>query len=259
MNKLINVYKPTGYTPLEVIHALRTQFPEYTDIKIGYAGRLDPLAHGVLLLMLGDATKEREHYLGLEKVYEFEVLFGCDTDTYDVLGLLQRNAYETKLIVNEKVNIFVKKHTGTLLQSYPPYSSKTVDGKPLFWWARNGKLSEIEIPKKEVTIFDFTVTGFDQMPQDELKKRITEMIERIKGDFRQEEIHKAWETFFAEKKTKMFHTATFRLSCSSGTYVRGLVHALGEFLGTGAIALDIKRTQVGAYTIEDALRISHTR
>ena len=259
MNKVLSVYKPIGTTPLELIEELRLSFPEYQDVTIGYAGRLDPMAHGVMLLMLGEATKERDTYLHLEKVYEFEVLFGCDTDTYDVLGLLQKNATQTALIVNEKVNIFVKKHTGTIVQAYPPYSSKTVGGKPLFWWARNGKLSEIDIPKKEVTVFDFAVTGFDQIQKTDLKKRIIEMIERIKGDFRQEEIQKAWEIFFMKHHVKTFQTAKFRISCSSGTYVRGLVNELGAFLGTGAIALDIKRTQVGAYTIESTLRLSHTR
>src|SRR3712207_2873397 len=105
MNKILNIYKPVGFTPLEMITALLKEFPEYKDKKIGYAGRLDPLAHGVLLLMIGDATKQRKDYLGLDKMYEFEVLFGVETDTYDLLGFVkERKVVES--IVKEKVNVF---------------------------------------------------------------------------------------------------------------------------------------------------------
>src|SRR4051812_2270372 len=103
MNRVINVYKPIGFTPLQVIEKLREKFPEYKNVKIGYAGRLDPLAHGVLLLMIGDATKEREKYLGLDKSYEFEAVLGVSTDSYDVLGLVNNNL--TMKLFNNGANL----------------------------------------------------------------------------------------------------------------------------------------------------------
>src|SRR6185437_6426136 len=149
--KIIGVYKPIGLTPLEVIKKLQESKPELTTVKIGYAGRLDPLAHGLLLLMIGEETKKREKYLSFPKKYRFEVAFGVSTDTYDLLGLVttsKRKPLSTN--VNLIVNTFVNKHLGKQIQHYPPYSSKTVHGKPLYWWARNSRLHQIEIPKREI-------------------------------------------------------------------------------------------------------------
>jgi tRNA pseudouridine55 synthase len=161
MNKVLNIYKPIGKTPLEMVHLVKASFPEYKDAPIGYAGRLDPLAHGVLLLMVGDATKERDMYLDMNKEYRFEAVFGIETDTYDVLGLLKRNIYRAPPEnVNTFVNLFVTNHTKKLLQSYPPFSSKTVQGKPLFWWAKQQKLHEITIPEREIEIYSFAVQSF---------------------------------------------------------------------------------------------------
>ncbi len=86
MQQLINVYKPLGMTPLEVIRKLKQTNSYLTEAKISYAGRLDPLAHGVLLLLVGENTKEKDRYLALPKTYEFEIIFGLQTDTYDLLG-----------------------------------------------------------------------------------------------------------------------------------------------------------------------------
>lgn len=258
MNKILNIYKPVGATPLAMIHTLRQRYPEYAREKIGYAGRLDPLAHGVLLLMVGDATKERDAYLDLPKEYEFEALLGVETDTYDVLGVVKRNRRDVE-IVKKNVNLFVKQHVGTMQQVYPPYSSKPVNGKPLFWWARNNRLSDIQIPTREITITKFICLSYNTITSSELHKRVHTIISPVEGDFRQKEILHGWDDFIICSPAQRFHTVTFRLSCSSGTYVRGLVHELGEALGTGAIALDIKRMRVGDYFINDSLYLLHNR
>ena len=87
MKCILNIYKKTGETPLETINRLRADKPEYQNAKITYAGRLDPLAKGALILLAGDAVYEKEKYLKLDKEYEAEILFGFETDTYDILGL----------------------------------------------------------------------------------------------------------------------------------------------------------------------------
>lgn len=256
MNTILNVYKPIGMTPLELVNAIRKEMPEIKDEKIGYAGRLDPLAHGVMLLMIGDATKERYKFLELQKEYTFEVLLGVETDTYDILGLIPNDFKHNRAnIVNEKVNIFVNKHVGTLQLPYPPYSSKAVDGRPLFWWARNNKLSEIQIPERTVVIDSFEFTGENAITKKVLQEKVTIAITSVKGDFRQDEIMERWKRFLNETSAQSFLTATFNLRCSSGTYVRGLVHELGQMLGTGAIAIDILRTKVGEYDLDSALRL----
>src|SRR6267143_411770 len=97
MNHVLALYKPQGLTPLEIIEQVRIKQPEYQKVKIGYAGRLDPLAHGVLLLTIGEENKNREKYLQLEKTYQFSVLFGFATDTFDYLGMLKKMEYQEPL------------------------------------------------------------------------------------------------------------------------------------------------------------------
>ncbi|MDE1988462.1 MAG: hypothetical protein KGJ58_03695 [Patescibacteria group bacterium] len=87
MKQVLNIYKKAGETPLETISRFRADNQEYQKEKITYAGRLDPLAEGVLILLVGDAVYEKEKYLKTDKEYEAEILFGFETDTYDILGL----------------------------------------------------------------------------------------------------------------------------------------------------------------------------
>jgi tRNA pseudouridine55 synthase len=273
MNKLLNIYKPIGKTPLEVINQLRIAFPEYKDEKISYAGRLDPMAHGVLLLMVGEAASERDKYLSLPKTYTFEVVFGMATDTYDVLGMIQPplrharldlgsrslldsslrwNDGKEKSNVNLIVNSFVNGHIGKQLQLYPPYSSKTVQGKALFQWAKEGKLDEIELPTHEIEVYDFKLLSLGDITKLRLKSLVLENIGLVKGDFRQEKIQEQWKGWLQASNQSSFQTASFEITCSSGTYVRSLANELGKEVG-GAIAIDIKRTKVGEYTIADSL------
>ena len=267
MNIILPINKSIGQTPLQVVEMVRDKFPEYRQEKIGYAGRLDPLAHGVLLLMIGDATKERETYLDLPKEYTFEVLLGVETDTYDILGLITSENCHPGLVsgslnnknVNLLVSSFVNKHIGKMSQSYPPYSSKTVQGKPLFWWAKQKRLAEISIPTREITISNFAVRSYSEITREDLQNRVTTNIKLVQGEFRQKEITERWDEFFTkydllpERSRKPFQTISCTISCSSGTYVRGLAYDLGKTLGCGALALDILRTKIGKYTLGDSL------
>ena len=251
MNKILSIYKPYGFTPLQMIEKLRQQFPEYEKETIGYAGRLDPLAHGVLLLMIGDATKERDNYLSLPKHYEFTALFGIQTDTYDLLGIpvIQSQIRESKNL-KETIDSFIKNHLGKHMQTYPPYSSKAVDGKPLFWWAKENKLDQIILPQREIEIKSFEKLSSGEMTRHELNQKIDEALDQVTGDFRQEEIRKAWDKFFRDQRAEpYFITANFRIACSSGTYIRSLVNEMG------AVAIDILRIQVGKYTMGNLLRL----
>lgn len=266
MQTLLNVYKPMYTTPLQVIDALRITFPEYKETKIGYAGRLDPLAHGVLLLMVGEEAKHREKYQDLPKTYEFEVLFGLETDTYDLLGLLADSNWHlepSSLTANRQLPTalkkFIKSKLGTHTQPYPPFSSKAVGGKPLHWWAKQNRLSEITIPTREITIYSFELLSTATISIDELKEK-TNNISNVQGHFRQTEILEQWDSFFNPERSRRaqvsFPVARFRVSCSSGTYVRGLAHELGTFLGTGAVTTEIFRTRVGEYTLKNSLKLT---
>lgn len=84
---MLNLYKKVGETPLECLGRWVKQNPKYENMKMTYAGRLDPMAEGELLVLVGEECYEKEKYLGLDKEYEFDILFGFGTDTYDILGL----------------------------------------------------------------------------------------------------------------------------------------------------------------------------
>lgn len=273
MKKIINIYKPLGLTPLQLIEKFRSKFPEYKKAKIGFAGRLDPMAHGVMLLMIGDETKNRDKYLGLDKEYMFEVLFGVSTDTHDALGILNHltiklsdNYFNNKTMLQNRIEMFIKTKIGKHSQSYPPYSSIEVSGKPLFQWARENKLSEIEIPKKEIEIYEFELLEIGESKPEDIRKRIFENIKKVEGDFRQDEIAESWNKFFSNNLTiqqpalpagRFNHlvVAKFRVNCSSGTYVRSLASELGKDLQTGAIALDINRTRVGGFALDKSINL----
>lgn len=258
MQKLVIVDKPIGLTPLQVIDTLRLSRPEFIDKKIAYAGRLDPLAHGVMLLMVGDETKKRDKYFNLPKTYEFKAVFGFQTDSYDLLGYAQKSRLPA-LTKNVKliVNLFVNKMIGKQFQSYPPYSSKTVQGKPLFWYARNGKLHDITIPKREIEIYEFTCLNVSTITIQTLGNKIKDAVKSVSGDFRQEIITKRWNHLLASKKNQneLFPTATFRIHCSSGTYIRALVQQLGIMSTYGAVTFSIERTTVGDYTLKQAWKL----
>ena len=89
-DKVINVYKKCGETPLDCINKLKNDDSNLRFLPMTYAGRLDPLAEGVLFILIGDECHKKDEYLSLGKVYEVDILFGFATDTYDVMGVFTK-------------------------------------------------------------------------------------------------------------------------------------------------------------------------
>jgi len=242
----ITIYKKRGETPLLCLERLREECPKFKEALLSYAGRLDPMAEGVLLVLVGDENNNREQYLGLDKEYTFDVLFGFSTDTYDVLGKLTHAATKaTHKRVATKAILFC----GKTEQAYPPYSSKPVKGKPMFLWAREGKLDKIEIPERDIEIFDSALAGMRTIRAEDLWNQIDSDIALIQGDFRQKEIRDCWWEHIRPLYGEVFDVATIHIRCSSGTYVRALAQHLGEQVCIPALALKIVRTRVGEYTV----------
>jgi len=239
-----------------LIADLRKKFPEYEKEKVGFAGRLDPLAHGVMLLTIGDANKNRDQYLNLSKTYRFSVLFGVETDTYDYLGILKSFEIEKiPTVLEKKINLFINENTGKLQQPYPPFSSKTLNGIPLYKLAKRNKLKNSDLPLRAIEVFKFNLIAIQEKSSSEIKTEFLKNLKRIKGYFRQTKITKQWEDFFKENTNSNFTLANFEVRCSSGTYVRSLANKLGQQLKTGAIAFEILRTKVGDYTLEESIRL----
>ena len=250
MEKVLKLYKKMGETPLECIERFRGENnKDYTDIKMSYVGRLDPMAEGELLVLVGEECKNREKYLGLDKEYEVDILFGFETDTYDVLGLLNKNLVVGLLSDydvaghGDRVREFLEGIMGRQIQKYPPFSSKTIGGKALFELSREGKLNaESEnIPEKEIVIYEAELLKNYWIKGRDLKDDIFKRILLVRGDFRQEEILEKWNGFFEGRLDEQFLVSKIRVRCSSGTYMRSIAHNMGKKFDIGAIALRIKR------------------
>lgn len=244
---LVVGYKKRGQTPLSVIEDLQKEMPQLAHTSIGYAGRLDPMAEGLVLLLLNEKNKERSRFEKIKKVYESEILFGVETDTYDALGLAvaSQSVKVSSQILQKELEELIGKHE----HQYPPFSSPLVQGKPLWQWAKEGRISEVQIPSKTIEIYKAILRTLEERSVKEIESLISEKISEIVGDFRQTEIVSSWKKFF-RTKNKNVQVATALFDVSSGTYIRSLAHELGRVNKTGAIALSIKRTQLGKVLID---------
>lgn len=243
------LYKELGETPLQTISRFKKANPEYENIPMTYAGRLDPMAEGLLLVISGAEVHKKEEYLGLDKTYLVQVLWGFETDTLDVLGKIlktENHKTESEKIINE-----LEKSVGKFEQSYPAYSSKPVNGKRLFEWAREGRLSEIKIPKHKVELYSVKYLSRKEISKEDLLSDIKSKIEKVSGDFRQEEILDSWQETVSKMDFDTFVLDTIEMSVSSGFYVRQFVSDLAKQCGACGLTFHIKRTKVGDFLIKN--------
>lgn len=249
MKKIIILNKKEGETPLEALKKFQKKNPGYKEIPMTYAGRLDPMASGVLLILTGKEIKNKQKYLEMKKEYNFTVLFGFSTDTYDILGKVI--SHKNINFSNKELEVKIKKYTKEILgqsyQKYPIYSSKTVGGKPLFTYAREDK--KVKIPERKINISSLKLKSIRKTDNKKLLINIEKRVRKVKGDFRQNEILKIWKEKLVNASTKNFLLADFEIKCSSGTYVRSISHSLGENIKIPSLAFSIKRIKLGRYKI----------
>jgi tRNA pseudouridine(55) synthase len=240
------LHKEVGETPLECLERARRANGIAANIPMTYAGRLDPMAEGVLLVLVGDECKEKEKFLGSDKEYEIEVLFGVATDTQDVLGVITTINIDVK-VTDEFIKSIPEKYIGTFSQKYPVYSSKTVGGKALHTHARENTLptDEREMPARDVKIYSIDFLGQREITGTEIAIQSIEKIKKVNGDFRQEEIIMGWQDFAQKYATSKFSIIKLKVKCSTGTYMRVLAERIGKDAGTVAIASSIMRTRIG--------------
>ncbi len=257
MQNVITLNKPVGYSPFELIQQFKAQYTEYKNIKLGYAGRLDPMADGVLIVLSGEENKKRKEYEQLPKKYTFEILFGISTDTYDIMGLPKAKINNFARINIAALSQQLASYNGSWDQPYPPYSSPRINGKPLFFWARHDALDQIEIPSKNVTVHDIRIADLRLIKTTDLLSYITRRIALVSGDFRQQKILAEWGKLMSGLPSHL-PKARIEIECSSGLYVRSVAHEIGKKFGTSALAFSITRTAVGKYVLKDALDLRDT-
>jgi len=274
MKKIINLYKPVGLTPLQAIEKFREKHREYKNKKMSYAGRLDPMAEGVLLVLVGEENKKIRQYLGLDKEYRAEILFGFCSDSHDVLGIAEMGG-QVGQIPTKELKKKLKGLKGLYEQKIPKYSSYRIKGRPMFYYALRGK--EVEDVKKVVEIKDIKINSVYKIGSGKLLKYVLKKINKVSGKFRQEEIIDKWKEVLKGSEdresaryrnkdpptqplnvlqTRLFFVVDVTISCSSGTYIRAIAEDVGKDFG-GGLLLGLKRIRVGGFGVGDSLKLKN--
>ncbi len=263
MQKYVILGKAVGETPLSCAEAWRATRPDMLGVPLSYAGRLDPMASGKLLILIGEECKHQADYHSLDKEYEFSVLFGISSDTQDVLGRLTTNPnYEQYSTVNSTILTKISESLlGEFTFEYPLFSAKTVKGKPLHTWTLEGRLDEIEIPTRTSEIYELELTAIETKPRQEivaiaLQKintipKVTDPRKALGADFRRTDVRADWQNVGMNFSSPAEYTiAHFRCIASSGSYMRTLATIIAKELGTTGLAFNIHRTKIGHYNQE---------
>jgi tRNA pseudouridine55 synthase len=156
VNGLLVIDKPGGMTSHDVVSRLRRITGEKS---IGHLGTLDPMATGVLPLLLGKFTRLAQYFSSAEKSYTGTIRFGFATDTYDAEGERASAPVHTELTL-EQVRQIAARFYGTMQQMPPPFSAKKIAGKPAYKLARAGK--PVALKHATVHIESFEITGLDR-------------------------------------------------------------------------------------------------
>lgn len=153
---LLNVHKPAGPTSHDIVAAVRRG----TGVRrVGHAGTLDPLAQGVLVLALGQATRLLEYLAGSNKQYDARLQLGVETDTYDAEGEVLRREDVPATLTAEEVAAALASFRGDIQQVPPAYSALKVGGRAAYARARAGE--QVELKPRRVTIYELELTRFD--------------------------------------------------------------------------------------------------
>lgn len=234
-------WKKEGETLAVMLERFKKEYSLPNDAKLTYAGRLDPMASGIVPILEGMARFKKEKYLNKDKTYEVQVLLGVKTDTLDMLGLVTSSA-DVSIYNDEVIKQSIQSISYIRELSYPMYSSRPVDGKPLFMHAREG--SKVDVPVKSVYIRDIKLLGIERKKVSDCVYETLPIIESVEGDFRQDEIANGWRKFLVKNKDQEIIIVTFETEVSSGTYMRSLAEYLGEQLRIPALAYRIKRIDI---------------
>ena len=155
---ILNIDKPAGITSYDVVDVIKKVF---IGSKVGHTGTLDPVATGVLPILIGDATKLSDNLTAENKAYRVKMLLGVETNTYDITGKIVYASVvnQDEIYIRERIKRFI----GVQEQIPPQYSAIKVEGKRAYQYAREGK--EVELKPRTIEIYDINNIAVD------LKKR----------------------------------------------------------------------------------------
>jgi tRNA pseudouridine55 synthase len=211
MNGLLVLDKPSGITSHDVVAIVRRATGEKS---IGHLGTLDPMATGVLPLLLGKYTRLAQFFGQADKHYTGHIRFGFATDSFDAEGTPTTDLQPLTQSLQE-LQTLSKKFHGEMDQLPPVFSAKKINGVAAHKLARAG--AEVPVKPARITIHNFELTLLDA------------------------------------------DTVTFTMCVSAGGYVRSVAHELGQLAGCGAHLSSLRRTQAGAFSVEQAITINQLK
>ena len=219
MDGILIIDKPVDWTSHDVVAKTRRILQMK---RVGHTGTLDPFATGVLVILVGKATRLAQFLDKDAKRYEAVVRLGFETDTGDRTGSPKPKVQSPKSVTTAEIESVLPNFLGEIEQTPPMYSAKKIDGVKLYELARKG----IEIERKAVVItnYELQITNYGES--------------RKMGDFG------LWTLDFG-----------LRILCSAGTYIRVLAEDIGRQLETGAHLAELRRTGAGKFSIENAVTL----
>jgi tRNA pseudouridine55 synthase len=219
MNGFLIIDKPEGFTSHDVVAKVRN----ILGIKrVGHTGTLDPFATGVLVVMVGRATRLAQFLDKDRKSYQALMRFGFSTDTGDKTGARKEEGMGKVDFSPEDLKTVLGSFIGESNQTPPMYSAKKIAGKKLYELARQG----IEIERKPVRIKIFQLNSIPQASG---------------------EIFSRNEDGTAD--------LSINVTCSAGTYIRVLAEDIARDLGTSAHLVELRRTSAGAFDLAQAITL----
>ena len=230
LNGWIILDKPLGLGSTAGVSAVKRALREggYSKSKVGHGGTLDPLATGVLPIALGEATKLAGRMLDGDKVYDFTITFGAETDSLDLEGkVIATSGVRPTLAEIEAV---LPQFTGPIAQIPPAYSALKVNGKRAYDLARAGE--EVVLAKRDVTIHSLSVCV--EPSRDTLSHP---------------------HGISTSLDTNGLSEITLTAHVSKGTYIRSLARDIARALGTVGHVSMLRRTKAGPFTLEHVISL----
>lgn len=213
MDGILIIDKPTDWTSHDVVGKLRRLLKTK---RIGHTGTLDPFATGVLVMLVGQATRLAQFLDKDKKEYEATIQFGFETDTGDLTGSPTSKVEGQRSVSIEDIEKVLPEFRGEILQTPPMFSAKKIEGKKLYELARKGV--EVERKPVAVTIHELEVKG-------------------------------------QKSKVESQNEIEIKVSCSAGTYIRTLAEDIGRKICVPCHLSALRRTGAGKFGIDKSITI----
>jgi tRNA pseudouridine55 synthase len=250
MHGWLVIDKPVGPGSTRIVSAVKRALREggYPRVKVGHGGTLDPLASGVLPVALGEATKLAGRMLGADKVYDFTLRFGEETDTLDCEG--QVVAVSEARPTLAELEAVLPRFTGAIQQVPPAYSALKVEGRRAYDLARARAGAPPEMKSRRVTVHELALLpGTGRGTMRSMVEGAPRSAARDAGPPPPRPGGRGPPPRFGEEQV------TLRARVSKGTYIRSLARDLARSLETVGHVTMLRRLKAGPFTLEQAISL----